>query len=67
MTNYRITNKADPAKKTTWVVSEGSKGAAPIIARARADPNTYDLEEIKVEEKPKPVKPEKSGPSTTTS
>lgn len=48
MTNYRITNKADPAKKTTWEVSEGSKGAAVIIARARADPNTYDLEEIKV-------------------
>lgn len=61
MTNYRITNKADPAKKTTWVVSEGSKGAAVIIARAKADPNTYDLEEISTEiEKPKQVKPEKS-------
>ena len=61
MTNYRITNKADPAKKTTWEVSEGSKGAAVIIARAKADPNTYDLEEISTEiEKPKQVKPEKS-------
>lgn len=61
MTNYRITNKADPAKKTTWEVSEGSKGAAVIIARAKADPNTYDLEEISTEiEKPKHVKPEKS-------
>ena len=47
MKSYRVTNKANPEKKTTWVVSEGSKGAAVIIARAKADPNTYDLEEIK--------------------
>lgn len=60
MKSYRVTNKANPEKKTTWVVSEGSKGAAVIIARAKADPNTYDLEEISTE-KPKTVKPEKSG------
>ena len=62
MTNYKIVNKKAHTRegkgetKVEFVVDDTRKGASAIIARAKADPLTYDIEEIKENKKP-----EKSG------